>query len=57
MGDWGGCGEEEIFGPATYLTQRPLRTQRNTGGGMALLRSVSEGSLSYEGRPGRAILD
>ena len=33
MGDWGGGGEEEIFGPATYLTQRPLRTQRNTGGG------------------------
>ena len=28
MGDWGGCGEEEIFGPATYLTQRPLRTGR-----------------------------
>ena len=28
MGDWGGCGEEEIFGPATYLTQRPLRTER-----------------------------
>jgi len=22
MGGWGGCGEEEIFGPAAYLTPR-----------------------------------
>lgn len=22
MGDWGGCGEEEIFGPATLRTSQ-----------------------------------
>ncbi len=27
MGDWGGGGEAEIFGPATYLTPRGCGTR------------------------------
>ena len=30
MGEIGGGREGEIFGPATYLTQRTLRAERNS---------------------------
>ena len=33
MGDWGGCGEEEIFGPTTLLTRFAEELRRAPGAG------------------------
>ena len=48
MGDWGGCGEEEIFGPATLSLGRLAELRRAPArkrAGLSWIKGVRRGKI------------